>query len=413
MIGIRGLMVKILAVKISESTILDGVRIIRFGAVRYILVAIVWLVAAAGARAANIEVKNLDAATALITIEGDLELSDIESFRNKVAPLAKATVAFRSDGGSLLAGIRIGMLIRVKNFITVVPDGAQCASACAVAWLGGVRRFMGTGSKVGFHAAYVQRAGGTAESGPGNAVLGAYLDQIGLPEDAIVYITQASPSSMRWLNLQEAAQHGIDVSLLPSSDAAPPSEPSAIANEEPPPQGLAGRATSMVLALAARWSLPNEEAMRALDDFYGDKVFYHGKVVPRQAVLLDKLHFAERWPQRTYKVRPRSMTVSCNAASEMCRVQGIMDRELANPKANTKLRDVTSFDYSLAHAGEALRIASETSSVSKVPGVSNGANPLISVQKGLEHLLAQVSRLRPHPAAQDAPARPNLPVRER
>jgi len=54
------------------------------------------------------------------------------------------------------------------------------------------------------------------ESGPGNAVLGAYLDQIGLPEDAIVYITQASPSSMKWLSMEEAAQHGIDVELLPS-----------------------------------------------------------------------------------------------------------------------------------------------------------------------------------------------------
>jgi hypothetical protein len=216
---------------------------------------------------------------------------------------------------------------------------------------------------------------------------------------------------MRWLSLPEAAEHGIEVSLLPPADATLPSPPSAVASQEPPPppQGLMGRATGTVVALAARWSLPNDETMRALDEFYGDKVFYHGKVVSRQAVLLEKRQFAERWPQRSYKIRPHSMTVSCNSASETCRVQGIMDRELANPKANTTSRDVTNFDYSLTRTGEAFRIASETSSVTKIPGPSDAANPLASVQKGLEHLLAQVSRLRPPPAPAGA-ARPTPPV---
>jgi len=378
--------------------------------VRKVLVIIGGLLALNGAQAANIEVKHLEAASALVMVEGDLELGDIEAFRSKVAALANATVAFRSDGGSLLAGIRIGMLIRVKNFITIVPEGLQCASACAVAWLGGARRFMGTGSKVGFHAAYVQKAGTTTESGPGNAVLGAYLDQIGLPEDAIVYITQAAPNAMKWLSLQDAAQHGIEVALLPPSEPVLASEPNAAASQEPPQSGLAGRATGTVLALAARWSLSNVETLRALDEFYVEKVVYHGKLIPRQTLLLDKLHFAERWPQRSYKVRPHSMSVSCDAVSEVCRVQGVMDRELANAKTNAKSRDVTSFDYSLARAGEALRIASETSSVRKLPGPSGGSSPIASVQRGLERLLAQVSRLRQGAGGAEGPIRPSAPV---
>jgi hypothetical protein len=362
------------------------------------------------AAAANIEVKQLDAA-ALVMVDGDLELGDIETFRNKVAAVSKATVAFRSDGGSLLAGIRIGMLIRVKNFTTIVPDAAQCASACAVAWLGGAHRFMGVGSKVGFHAAYVQKAGGPTESGPGNAVLGAYLDQIGLPEDAIVYITQAAPSSMKWLNMEEAAQHGIEVALLPPADAPVPPDPNVAASQEPPQTSLAGRATGLVVALAARWSEPNAATLRAIDELYLDKVFYHGKLTPRQAVLQEKLRFAERWPQRSYKIRPHSVTASCNAASEMCRVQGIMDRELANPAANTKSHDVASFDYSISRSGEALKIAAETSSVSKLSDPSDGSNPLTSVQRGLERLLAQVSRIRQaSPGPSEGQVRPSAPI---
>ena len=209
-------------------------------AVRHVLAIVVSLLASQ-AHAANIEVRNVDAAAALVMVEGDLELGDIEVFRSRRWQRRSPRRRWRSAAmaGACLPGFRIGMLIRVKSFTTIVPDAAQCASACAVAWLGGAHRFLGVGSKVGFHAAYVQKGGTTTESGPGNAVLGAYLDQIGLPEDAIVYITQASPNSMKWLNMDDAAQHGIEVALLPPPDAAPPADSVVAASQEQPQQSLA------------------------------------------------------------------------------------------------------------------------------------------------------------------------------
>jgi hypothetical protein len=374
--------------------------------VRYVFVAMILLMGLRGAAAANIEVEQIDTASALIMLDGDLELGDIESFRNKVAAISRATVAFRSDGGSLLAGIRIGMLIRVKNFITVVPDGAQCASACAVAWLGGARRFMGAGSKVGFHAAYVQKGSATTESGPGNAVLGAYLDQLGLPEDAIVYITQAAPSSMKWLSMDEAGQHGIDVSLLPPVDASPPPpEINAVASK--PLENLEGRATDFVLSLATRWSGPNADMLRSLDDMYADQVFYHGKLMPRQEVLRDKRRFAEKWPERSYKIRPHSVSTTCYDEFQICRVKAIVERELANTKAHAKSRDVASFEYRVAPSGEALKIAAETSSLSDREDLTS-LDPLTAVQRGLQRLLAQVSRI--GQTAPDHAPRPSAPV---
>jgi len=78
--------------------------------------------------------------------------------------------------------------------------------------------------------------------------------------------------------------------------------------------------------------------------------------------------------------------------SETCRVQGIMDRELANPSANTKSHDVASFDYSIARSGEALRIARRDQLGQqglRIP--SGGSNPAhVQLQRGLERLLAQV-----------------------
>jgi hypothetical protein len=47
-------------------------------------------------------------------------------------------------------------------------------------------------------------------------VVGKYLAKIGLPYEAAIYITQAAPSEMMWLNMSDAAQRGIRVTLLSS-----------------------------------------------------------------------------------------------------------------------------------------------------------------------------------------------------
>jgi hypothetical protein len=147
----------------------------------------------------------------VVVVEGSLAAFDEDQFAAKTAPLSSAFVAFSSDGGSLVAGLRIGEAIRGKGFSTIVPDGRRCASACALAWLGGVERFIGTSGKISFHAAY---DAASDESGVGTAVLDAYLSKIGLPYEAVIYI--AASNEMTWLNMSDTAQRGIRVTLLSS-----------------------------------------------------------------------------------------------------------------------------------------------------------------------------------------------------
>jgi hypothetical protein len=145
----------------------------------------------------------------------------------------KAIVAFQSIGGSLVAGIDIGMQIRLRNYMTLVPSRVLCASACATAWLGGTTRLMGPGALIGFHAASIDQNGQAIETGVGNALLGAYLNKLGLPDRAIVFITQAHPNDLTRLTMADAARVGIDVSLFTT-----PSQPVA----RPMPQMPAGGA---------------------------------------------------------------------------------------------------------------------------------------------------------------------------
>jgi hypothetical protein len=170
-----------------------------------------------------------DPAHARVAVDGRFEAGDEIKFRTEVGRLTKAVVVFNSDGGNLLAGIEIGKTIRLKSFATAVLNGLRCASSCAFAWLGGSPRLMERGAQIGFHAAYTLDGGRASESGVGNALVGSYLTQIGLSEAAVVYITQAAPTQLTLLTLQDAERIGIEV--LPFEQHAPPTKPAPQADE--------------------------------------------------------------------------------------------------------------------------------------------------------------------------------------
>ncbi len=52
----------------------------------------------------------------------------------------RVQVRLNSDGGNAVGGIRLGYLIRERGFDTSVPAGAECHSACSMAFIGGVSR---------------------------------------------------------------------------------------------------------------------------------------------------------------------------------------------------------------------------------------------------------------------------------
>ena len=122
-----------------------------------ILIVLALICSASYAHAARIEVLPPDAnGVAFIGIYGDLALDDEKAFRKAALNIERAVVVFDSNGGNLAAGIGIGRAIRLQEYSTSVSDNGTCASACALAWLGGVQRFLPSSARVGFHLAYTQ-----------------------------------------------------------------------------------------------------------------------------------------------------------------------------------------------------------------------------------------------------------------
>jgi hypothetical protein len=189
------------------------------------LLAIVAALAATivGANAATFdlkECKDKSAGCYIVTLTGKIEPGDGEAFHNLVQSknITKALVALNSPGGEFEDGMTIANTVRLNKFTTWVGDGWECESMCSTIWLAGSRRFYQGKAKIGFHgifSAWVNRETkkmtGVQPSSSGNALVGAFYNQLGLGPIAIEALTKAAPDSMYWLDKNKATELGIQI----------------------------------------------------------------------------------------------------------------------------------------------------------------------------------------------------------
>jgi hypothetical protein len=294
----------------------------------------------------------------LIEVVGELIGGDEAKFIEAVIKSADAIVVFHSSGGNLLAGMEIGKAIRLKGFSTLVPDKMHCASACALAWLAGRVRLMSDTARVGFHAVYTSEDGETRVSSAGNAIAGAYLNQLGLPMSAIIYITDAPPDSMQWLNFADAQRVGIEVKRLNLA-----ADPNIQVRSNSPVTGSGDLLASIAEEtrnLFAATNKPNAAAILYLQQKYSEQVTYFEKTVPKANVLSDKKIFFQRWPVRNYSLITSSLRVACDTQTT-CTSEGKLDWTATNSKANSQ--GSATFSYGWMFEAGAWKIRSETSKV--------------------------------------------------
>lgn len=173
------------------------------------------LCAVASAQAAEITIVSSGNGHQVVSVRGQINLGDDERFTRVVLKLDEAIVLFDSPGGNLSAGLGIGRVIQLKKFLTAVDADSTCASACALAWLSGSKRFVAQPGHVGFHAAYFTNGNGqVTETGSGNALVGAYLNGLGMTTAAIQYLTERPPAEVNWLSPELAKLLGIETEFI-------------------------------------------------------------------------------------------------------------------------------------------------------------------------------------------------------
>ncbi|MCB8878255.1 COG3904 family protein [Acidisoma silvae] len=344
-----------------------------------------------------------DPSVGIIKVIGQINEGDSDQFSSVIQGYSKAIVIFDSPGGNLFAGLQIGQVIRTHEFATGVADGAFCASACALAWLGGTQRYIQGSGEVGFHAAYMEDASGQkSESGVGNALVGAYLTRLGLSDDAIIYIEQADPDNITWLTPDDANRLGIDMTVVPIRTASAPSQtvsppaatPTASAFVPPqflplikapsanttqlativPPRSLSEplvkpamspqqEATQFAEDYFAHWSEGNAQAISYFSSIYHDSVIYYGNATPKSTILKEKTAFVTRWPLRIYTVEPKTMAVTCDPSGSSCTVSGVVQWDCRSIARNAHSVGAANFRLALDISPTGVRVAEESGSV--------------------------------------------------
>jgi hypothetical protein len=163
-----------------------------------------------------------------VDVVGTINDEDFKTFKEKTDqiypigagyPRKQVIVTLVSYGGSINPALQIGDLIRKRGLSTFVPGDRTCTSACALIWLAGVPRTVGDTPQIGFHAAYDRTSG--REVGSSNAVVGAYLRDLGVGYKAIVFMTRKGPTSVEWLTPDLAMHLGVTWAMLQRPRAIP------------------------------------------------------------------------------------------------------------------------------------------------------------------------------------------------
>jgi ATP-dependent protease ClpP protease subunit len=290
----------------------------------------------------------------IIEITGEITTGDdlrLIAALNNAPP--NTLIFLTSPGGLIEPAIAMGRTIRNARANTLVSG--TCASACGLIWLAGTKRFTFSNGQIGFHAAY---SGENATvNGTANALIGAYVAELGFGENVIRYITEKPPMGMQWLNEREANLLGIDVVSLPEenlqTDLNSKTEKPSVIPDIPESKPIEKSPNSSVkiekLAIDFVYQIVDghlsdtKTALSYVGNNYGDQISYYGKRLSLAEVLADKRAYMDRWPVRETRIRSESIEAKCDDVS--CLVTGVYDWAVSNPTLKKKSFGSATFGY--------------------------------------------------------------------
>jgi len=148
-------------------------------------------------------------------VDGDTERLD--AFLSRQPQRSRTAIYLASPGGSLYEGMRLGRYFTRNRIQTVVEGGHDCASACALAFLGGrdrngqVWRSSSDDSRLGFHSfsSSGQRLVDEDETQRVVADVLRFARDVEAPLELIIINFATSSQSIYWLSHLEVCGLGI------------------------------------------------------------------------------------------------------------------------------------------------------------------------------------------------------------
>ena len=183
--------------------------------------------------AGALEAQSSDDGQNVIILSGEFKASD--DLREIEAALRAGTgaiVSFNSPGGNVYAAMEVGRLIRRLNLSTGQLRYQECASACSLAFLGGVQRYAEPGA-IGVHKSSftpdipmtTEEAVSAVQQGTADVI--AYISEMGADPGLLALAFSYDSSDIRYLSGSEMARFRVTTEPPPEDAASNPPAPQA------------------------------------------------------------------------------------------------------------------------------------------------------------------------------------------
>lgn len=193
----------------------------------------------------------------MLLVEGRFEPDeDMGRFIAAVAADRPDFVTFNSPGGAIYPAMQLGRFIRAFELPTLQIRSSECASACALAFLGGIYRAAEAGS-IGVHQSSfapestLDRDQAVSAVQTITADILAYMNEMGAGPGLMQLSLQYASGDMRYLSQSEMLEHGVISG--DGSTAQPPLPPAA---PQMPPIATTPPASSQNSQAMARLQIP-------------------------------------------------------------------------------------------------------------------------------------------------------------
>ena len=310
----------------------------------------------------------------MLVVSGEFGANEpLNAFSNAVVSSGAKVIIFNSPGGNVGSAIRLGRMIRAAGLDTLQVRQLQCASACSLAFLGGVHRVAEPGS-IGVHRASFKPADGmsTEESEArvqlGTAAITSYVVEMGVDPKLMELASSYDKHDIRYLSASEmtelrvtnvaAIQSPADASQVSTGPKpAPAPVPAPDAKQQPESVAVA-----FVKDLIEHHGDNDDFALAQVQASYAPTVDYYGKMTSLTSIIQDKRNYYQRWPERGNNVRNDSIVVNC--ANDRCMVSGVYDWVVRSPSIHKQEKGVTSFSFTIS-IGPYPKIVAETGNVQR------------------------------------------------
>lgn len=332
------------------------------------------IVAAATGRVEALEYKPVTSPgqQTFLLVSGEFGINEpLNAFSNAVASSGAVAIVFDSPGGSVGTAMQIGRMIRAAGLDTVQLRQLECASACSLAFMGGVHRAADPGS-IGVHrSSFAPDSGMSADEAVASvqavtALVMSYMSDMGVDPRLMQMALSYDRSDMRYLSASEmadlklttvaATRTPLDTSQLPARPTPAP-EPNAVAKQQ-----MESAAVAFIKGLIESHGANAQLALAQVQASYALSVDYYGKWTDLNAIIEDKMNYFQRWPERVYRVHDNSVMATC--ANDQCMVSGVYDWVVRSLPRHKQAKGVANFSYTIS-VGPNPKIVAETGKVQR------------------------------------------------